>query len=76
MAEKKYNEERLFCPVGSFFADIEKVFGKESLFHKHMTRSRVEFLKGVRSLLDERIDRLEKRDAKKAGAKMTKVKVD
>jgi hypothetical protein len=41
-----------------------------------MTRSKIEFLKGVKSLLDDRIEYLEKKDSKKTGAKMTKVKVE
>ena len=76
MAEKKGKEEKIICPVGTFFTDIEKAFGKNSSFYKHMTRSRIEFLKGVKSLLDDRIERLEKKYSKKNGAKMTKVKVE
>jgi hypothetical protein len=41
-----------------------------------MTRSKIEFLKGVKSLLDDRIECLEKRGSEKAGAKLTKVKVE
>ena len=76
MAEKKDKDQAVECPVGRFFMDLEDCMGKESKFFKHMTRSKVEFLKGIRSLLDERIDRYEKKDAKKAGKKMTKIKVD
>ena len=76
MVEKKGKEEKIICPVGTFFTDLEKTFGKKSPFYKHMTRSRIEFLKGVKSLLDERIEHLEKKDSKKTGAKMTKVKVE
>ena len=76
MVEKKGKEEKIICPVGTFFADLEKTFGRKSPFYKHMTRSRIEFLKGVKSLLDDRIERLEKQDSKKTGAKMTKVKVE
>ena len=76
MAEKKGKEEKFICPVGNFFTDLEKAFGRNSPFYKHMTRSKIEFLKGVKSLLDERIQCLEKKDAKKTGAKMTKVKVE
>jgi len=76
MAEKKNKEEKIICPVGTFFMDLEKALGRNSPFYKHMTRSRIEFLKGVKSLLDERIERLEKKDSKKTGAKMTKVKVE
>ncbi len=76
MAEKKNKEQMVVCPVGKFFMDLEEVMGKKSKFFEHMTRSRVEFLKGIRSLLDERIDHYEKKDSKKAGKKMTKIKVD
>ena len=76
MVEKKGKEERITCTAGTFFADLEKTFGRKSKFYKHMTQSRIEFLKGVKSLLDERIERLEKKNSKKTGAKMTKVKVE
>jgi hypothetical protein len=76
MAEKKGKEEKIICSAGTFFTDLEKIFGRNSPFYKHMTRSKIEFLKGVKSLLDERIERLEKKDSKKTGAKMTRVKVE
>jgi PAB1-binding protein PBP1 len=76
MVEKKGKEERTNCPAGTFFMDLEKTFGRKSPFYEHMTRSKIEFLKGVKSLLDDRIEYLEKKDSKKAGAKMTKVKVE
>jgi len=76
MAEKKSKEDRITCPVSTFITDLEKTFGRKSPFNKHMTRSKIEFLKGVKSLLDDQIERLEKKDSKKNGAKMTKVKVE
>jgi hypothetical protein len=76
MAEKKTKEEKTGCPVGTFFKDFEGTFGKKSKFFKHMTQSKVEFLKGIRSLLDERIDHLEKRSSGKSGNRMTKIKVE
>jgi hypothetical protein len=76
MAVKKGKEEKIICPVGTFCTDLEKAFGRDSPFYKHMTRSKIELLKGVKSLLDERIERLEKKNSKKTGAKMTKVKVE
>jgi len=76
MVEKKGKEERIFCPVGTFFADLEKTLGKKSQFYNHMARSRIEFLKGVKSLLDDRIEYLEKRGPKKTGSGLTKVKVE
>ena len=76
MVSKKNNEQMVVCPVGKFFMELEDALGKKSKFFEHMTRSRVEFLKGLRSLLDEGIDHYEKQASKKAGQKMTKIKVE
>ena len=76
MAGKKGKEQIVDCPVGRFFMDLEGCMGGKSKFLKHMNRSKVEFLKGIRSLLDERIDHYEKMGSKKAGKKMTKIKID
>ncbi len=76
MAEKKSEQKTAGCPVGSFFEDLEKAFGKKSPFFGHMTQSRLEFMKGIRSLLDSRIDHLEKMRSGKAEKKMTKIKVE
>ena len=65
MVENKSKEERNTCPVGDFFTDLEKAFGRKSSFYKHMTQSKIEFLKGVKSLLDDRIDSLEKKGSQK-----------
>ena len=64
------------CPVGKFFTDLEEIMGKKSKFYSHMARSKVEFLKGIRILLDEGIDCYEKKGSKQAGKKMTKIKVE
>lgn len=76
MAEKKSKEQMVVCPVGKFFMDLEDLMGKKSKFMEHMTRSRLEFLKGLRSLLDDGIDYYEKKSSKKKGKKMTKIKVE
>jgi hypothetical protein len=76
MAKKKRAEHGCECPVGRFLEDLDKAFGRQSEFSKHMTQSRIEFLKGIRSLVDERIDNLEQMQAKKGKKKMTKIKVE
>lgn len=76
MAEKKSEQETTGCPVGSFFEDLEKAFGKKSPFFEHMTQSKLEFMKGIRSLLDERIENLEKKRSGNPRQKMTKIKVE
>ena len=76
MAEKKSEQATAGCPVGSFFEDLEKVFGKKSPFFEHMTQSKLEFMKGVRSVLDARIENLEKKRSEDPDQKMTKIKVE
>ena len=61
MAAKKSEPQMVICPVGKFFMDLEHVFGKKSDFAKHMTQSRIEFLKAMRALMDEHIDNLDKK---------------
>lgn len=76
MAEKKSEQETTGCPVGSFLEDLEKTFGKKTPFFEHMTQSKLEFMKGIRSLLDARIDSLEKKRSGNPAKKMTKIKVE
>jgi hypothetical protein len=76
MAEKKSEQETTGCPVGGFFEDLEKAFGKKSPFFEHMTQSKLEFMKGVRSVLDAHIENLEKKRSEDPAQKMTKIKVE
>jgi len=76
MAEKKSEQETAGCPAGNFFEDLEKAFGKKSQFFEHMTQSKLEFMKGIRSLLDARIENLEKKRSGNPAKKMTKIKVE
>ena len=76
MGKKKDEKEMVFCPVGRFFMDLEKVCTKKSKFFEHLTGSRVEFLKAIRSLVDEKIEDLEKKGTAKARKKVTKIKVE
>lgn len=76
MGNQTNKEHSVGCSVGKLFRELENVMGPKSKFFEHMTRSRIEFLKGIRSLLDDRIDYYEKKGAKKTGKKMTKIKVE
>jgi len=75
MAQKKVEEDVFVCPVGKFFSDLEKVSLKKSKFFEHLNLSRVEFLKAIRSLVDERIQDLEQK-ASKSEKRATKIKVE
>jgi hypothetical protein len=60
MAKERYKEKMMYCPMARFFSDLEKFSRRKSPFFEHLKSSRIEFLKAIRSLFDERIDSLEK----------------
>jgi hypothetical protein len=66
MPKQKHKEEIIYCPVARFFSDLEKFHDRKSTFLEHLNSSRIEFLKAIRSLFDERIDSLEKMGAKRS----------
>ena len=78
MAKKQDDDEMVVCPVGRFFMDIEKACGSahKSGFFEHLDRSRIEFLKALRSLLDESIERVEKRGRSGREKKATRIELE
>ena len=72
---KKKEEKMVACPVGKFFMDLQKLSRTRSKFFEHMDLSRIEFLKAIRSLVDERIEGLEEKERSKQGKKATRIKV-
>jgi hypothetical protein len=76
MDKNRGENNGILCPVGRFFLNMEEYFGQKSDFLLHMNKSRIEFLKGIRSLLDERIKNLEKRETPVKERKADRIKVD
>jgi hypothetical protein len=74
MAKKK-EEEMVMCPVGKFFMELQKFSLPKSKFFEHLDLSRIEFLKAIRSLVDERIENLEAKKRPKQEKKATKIEV-
>ncbi len=70
--EEKREKQEMVCPVGKFFMEVCG-FYKDSPFFEHLNRSKIEFLKAIRSLIDRKIEDLEKRAEKK---KVTKIEVE
>ncbi len=73
---KKKEEEMVMCPVGKFFMDLQKISRPKSKFFEHMDLSRIEFLKAIRTLVDERIEGLEEKKRSKQGKKATKINIE
>ncbi len=76
MAKEKEKSEMALCPVGRFFLDLEKISWEKSKFFRHLNRSRVEFLKAIRSLVDDGIEAIEKTERKKKKKKATRINVE
>jgi hypothetical protein len=81
MAKKSRNDEEMtteeaFRSLGRFFSWMEEKITHGAEFREHMEKSRVEFLKGIRSLVDAKIDDLERRHGKREAKKATKVEVE
>jgi hypothetical protein len=74
--QEEIGTEEAFCYLGRFFSWLEGRISPGAEFREHIAKSRIEFLKGIRSFIDKRIDELEKRRPKKAGKKATRVKVE
>ncbi|MBL0699606.1 MAG: hypothetical protein JJV92_01835 [Desulfosarcina sp.] len=76
MDKEKNEKETQLCPIGKFFSDFDNAFGKKSKFYGHITRSRVEFFKAIRSLVDAKIEVLEKKASAGNKKEMTRIKVE
>jgi hypothetical protein len=76
MAKAKDEDLRFTCPVGKFFKDIQMISSERGRFHEHMSRCGLEFLKGIRSLVDDSIERLEKGPRRRQEKKATRIKVE
>ena len=75
-AKNKNKNERISCPIGRFFSDLEKAAGNKSKFLEHLSRSKLEFLKAVKYLVDDKIEDLEKKGSAKGKKKATKIRVE
>jgi hypothetical protein len=74
--EEGISTEEAFHSLGRFFSWMEGKITPGTEFREHMVKSRVEFLKGIRSLVDKKIDDLEKQPGKKEAKKATKINVE
>ena len=75
-AKKNSKNDRASCSLGRFFLDLEKASGNKSKFLEHLSRSKLEFLKAVKYLVDDKIEDLEKKGSAKGKKKATKIRVE
>jgi len=67
---------QMVCPVCMLFNLGSQIFGGESEFFRHMTNARIEFLQAIKSLIDRRIESLEKAKEKTKKKKFSKISVE
>ena len=68
-------EEALECPLCLFFSKLKEMGGTKSEFWGHMNNSRIEFLEGIKSLIDDRIETLKRAREKPKGKRFSKIEV-
>jgi hypothetical protein len=78
MAKAKRDDmsEEMACPIGRFFMKLEKASQRKSKFTEHLSRSRIEFFKALKCLIDEKIEDLEKEGVLRGPKKATRIKVE
>ncbi|HTV57528.1 MAG TPA: hypothetical protein VMJ93_01515 [Verrucomicrobiae bacterium] len=60
------DESKHRCVCNEFAEHIQDVFGVSPAVREHLKNSRIEFLKAIRSVIDEKIDRMSRRDQRGA----------
>jgi len=78
MSRAKQEERRaeMVCPVGRFFSRLQKASHAMPQFTEHLSRSRIEFLKALKCLIDERIEALEREEVPRGQKKTTRITVE
>ena len=78
MAKAKQDDmsEEMACPIGRFFKRLEKASQRKSKFTEHLNRSRIEFFKAIKCVIDEKIEALEKEGVSRGQKKTTRIKVE
>lgn len=68
-------EERFECPFCLFFSKLKEMGGRKSEFWGHMNNARIEFLEGIKFLIDDRIETLKRAGEKTKGKRFSKIEV-
>ncbi|MBW1716864.1 MAG: hypothetical protein JRF30_07790 [Deltaproteobacteria bacterium] len=68
-------EESFVCPMCLVVRCLRDMVDRKSPFFEHMNNARIEFLEGIKSLIDERIEAI-KKGAGTRKSRLTKIKVE
>ncbi|MBN1841705.1 MAG: hypothetical protein JW883_05410 [Deltaproteobacteria bacterium] len=73
--KKAETEGGFVCPLCLAVGCLRDMVDRESPFFNHMNNARIEFLEGVKALIDARIEAVKKGAGSKK-SKLTKIKVE
>jgi ribosomal protein S8 len=78
MAAKKQETvtEATACPIGKLFSRLEKASRGKTQFMEHLSRSRIEFLKALKCLIDGYIEETEQKDRPRGQKKATRINIE
>lgn len=62
--QQSAGEQRHQCVCEEVFGHVQDLFGISPTVRQHLKNSRIEFLKAIRSVIDERIDRMSKAESR------------
>jgi hypothetical protein len=68
-------EQDVLCPLCLLVGSIKDMVDTESAFFKHMRNARIEFLEGLKVLIEDRIEAMKKGTESKRPT-LTKIKVE
>ena len=63
--ETQADNAKELCPLGRFLQGLEDLSRNAPEFMEHLDRSRIELLKAIKTLVDSKIETLEKKGAPK-----------
>lgn len=72
---KTEKEKGFVCPMCLLAGCLRDVVDRKSPFFEHMNNARIEFLEGIKSLIDAQIEAIKKGAGSKK-SKLTKIKVE
>lgn len=77
MAKKEEKEERFFClcplyPLYLFLKSFNKIRKRHPDFFEHLKNARIEFLLGIKSIVEDKISEIQKVEKKE----VTKIEVE
>ena len=74
-SKKAEKEEAFVCPMCLVIRCLRDMVDRESSFFKHMNNARIEFLEGIKALINQQIETIKKGSGTRKSS-LTKIEVE